>query len=208
VKFLTYLILFLTACRPELATPVTTKEEKNAIIDKTVKLEGGYVNNPNDSGGPTKYGITLRTLQNYRNDPNLGANDVKKLTKEEAKDIYGKLYFDDAGVGSLPKSIQDFMFDMNVHHGMGRSTKILQESLNELGADIAVDGGLGPATKGALDDYLGDSEDGDERDRKEKALRRQLLRRRKEFVRKLAKRRPKDKEFLTGWLNRINKFEV
>ena len=49
------------------------------------KAAGGYADNPADPGGPTNYGITLATLRAYEGDPNLTAEDVKKLTPAVAR---------------------------------------------------------------------------------------------------------------------------
>ena len=46
------------------------------IIDIVIKHEGGYVNDPTDLGGETKYGITKRFYPDV---------DIKNLTEEEAK---------------------------------------------------------------------------------------------------------------------------
>ena len=35
------------------------------IIKEIIRREGGYVNHPNDRGGPTKYGVTHKTLSRY-----------------------------------------------------------------------------------------------------------------------------------------------
>ena len=49
-----------------------------AFLD-TIGLEKGYVNDPNDPGGETKYGISKRSYPNI---------DIKNLTLAEAKVIY------------------------------------------------------------------------------------------------------------------------
>ena len=55
--------------------------EFNEIIEKVLEHEGGYVNDKDDLGGETKYGITKRFY------PNL---DIKNLSREQAKEIYKK----------------------------------------------------------------------------------------------------------------------
>ena len=50
----------------------------NEIIEKVLEHEGGYVNDPKDLGGETKYGITKRFYPDI---------DIKNLTIEQAKDI-------------------------------------------------------------------------------------------------------------------------
>ena len=50
----------------------------NEIIEKVLEHEGGYVNDPKDLGGETKYGITKRFYPDI---------DIKNLTIEQAKEI-------------------------------------------------------------------------------------------------------------------------
>ena len=45
----------------------------NKIIEKVLEHEGGYVNDPTDLGGETKYGITKRFYPDV---------DIKNLTKD------------------------------------------------------------------------------------------------------------------------------
>ena len=54
-------------------------------INHTLELEGGYVNDPNDSGGQTKYGISKKAY------PDL---DIPNLTIAQAMEIYRKDYWD------------------------------------------------------------------------------------------------------------------
>lgn len=96
--------------------------------------EGGYVNDPDDPGGETNYGITKRFY------PEL---DIKNLTKGEAKEIYMKDYY-------LPMNIdafQDFslalhLFDMGVNAGTKTAVKLLQG----IGVMLKQDGIVGPKT--------------------------------------------------------------
>ena len=113
----------------------------NEIIEKVLKHEGGYVNDPTDMGGETKYGITKRFYPDI---------DIKNLTKEQAKEIYKQDYWDKNRVESLPQELWYIFFDMCINMGRGTAVKILQRSANSKGRNIGVDGGLGPATIGAL----------------------------------------------------------
>ena len=38
---------------------------KQRVIDQIIKVEGGYVNDPSDSGGETNYGITKHVARKY-----------------------------------------------------------------------------------------------------------------------------------------------
>ena len=111
------------------------------IINKVLEHEGGYVNDPKDLGGETKYGITKRFYPDI---------DIKNLTIEQAKEIYKKDYWDRNRVESLPQNLWHIYFDMCVNMGKRTAVKVLQRAANNKGRDIDVDGGLGPATIGAL----------------------------------------------------------
>jgi lysozyme family protein len=54
-------------------------------------------------------------------------------------------------VPQMPEELKHIYFDMCVNQGRGRAVKILQRAANAKGADLVVDGGLGPKTIGALD---------------------------------------------------------
>jgi lysozyme family protein len=113
----------------------------NEIIEVVLKHEGGYVNDPKDPGGETNFGISKRAYPDV---------DMKTLTKEGAKDIYKRDYWDRNHCGDLPDELRHVYFDMCVNMGRGRATKIMQETANTKGADLKVDGGMGPKTIGAL----------------------------------------------------------
>ena len=111
------------------------------IIEKVLEHEGGYVNDPKDLGGETKYGITKRFY------PEL---NIKELTKEKAKQIYKDDYWDKNRVESLPQELWHIFFDMCVNMGRRTAVKILQRAANSKGKNIDVDGGIGPATLKAI----------------------------------------------------------
>jgi|TARA_R110000851_G_scaffold139254_1_gene276132 lysozyme family protein len=111
------------------------------IIEIVLHHEGGYVNDPDDPGGETNFGIAKRSHPDV---------DIKNLTKDGAKKIYKKHYWDRNKVESLSEELRHIYFDMCVNQGRGRAVKILQQSANAKGANLKVDGGLGPKTIGAL----------------------------------------------------------
>ena len=112
------------------------------IIEIVLKHEGGYVNDPKDPGGETNFGIAKRSHPD---------EDIKNLTIEYAKRIYYQDYWMKNRVPQLPDELKHIYFDMCVNQGRGRAVKILQRAANAKGADLKVDGGLGPKTLGALD---------------------------------------------------------
>ena len=114
---------------------LTTFDE---IIEQVIKHEGGLVDDPNDAGGLTNFGISKRAYPD---------EDIKELTVERAKELYKRDYWDRFKCGQLPDRIRHIYFDMCVNMGGGRATKILQEACNSKNSNkIDVDGGIGKNT--------------------------------------------------------------
>jgi lysozyme family protein len=84
----------------------------------TSKWEGGYVHDPVDPGGETKYGISKRAYPDI---------DIKSLTLQEAGLIYERDYWEKAGCPSMEKSQAIVMFDAAVNCGVGRARSWLKE---------------------------------------------------------------------------------
>ena len=122
------------------------------IAREIVAREGGYVNDPDDPGGATKYGVTLGTMKrlglDLTGDGRVSDADVRRLTAERAAAIYVEHYFRGPGIDRLPEALQPSVFDMYVNAG-ANAVKVLQRLLNEMGHDMAVDGAIGPMTVAA-----------------------------------------------------------
>jgi len=109
-------------------------------------FEGGYVNDPMDPGGETKYGISKR----YNPDV-----DVANLTVNGAKVIYYNKYWLPMRLDSLESgSVAEEMFDAGAGpNGPGMAIKIAQGAISLLGRKVVVDGKIGPQTIAALNAY-------------------------------------------------------
>lgn len=119
----------------------------NEIAREIVAREGGYVNDPDDPGGATNYGVTIHTMRrlglDLNGDGKVSAQDVKRLTADKAVKIFIDHYFIKPQINELPEVIQPSVFDMYVNAG-GNALKILQKLFVNLGLDVTVDGALGP----------------------------------------------------------------
>ncbi|WP_234889504.1 glycosyl hydrolase 108 family protein [Sinorhizobium meliloti] len=74
--------------------------------------EGGYSNVKEDrGGGPTKYGVTHRTLAAHRGGKSVTADQVKGMSREEAVDIYQRLFWPQCGGDLLPPGLDYAVFD-------------------------------------------------------------------------------------------------
>ena len=117
----------------------------DACMPFIFKAEGGYSDNPADPGGPTNFGITLATLRAYEGNPNLTADNVKKLTPAVAKEIYRTAYWNRMQCGALPAGL-----DLEVL--TSASTPVRLESVKTLQKMVGVtqDGSVGPITLAAV----------------------------------------------------------
>ena len=114
----------------------------NEIIEQVLEHEGGYVNDPDDAGGETNFGIAKRWYPSV---------DIKNLTKEQAKHIYHTDYWKPAKCDSVPPQLRHIYFDMCVNFGRKGAVKVLQQAANSKTRNkIEVDGGMGPATLKAI----------------------------------------------------------
>lgn len=133
------------------------------VINGVIDREGEkFTNDLKDLGGPTKFGITLGTLQRSRGAP-VTATDVEKLTRNEAFAIYEWLFVQKPGFDraiAVDPLIGEELVDMGVNMGPAIAVTLLQRMLNALNneeqlyADVRVDGDLGPGTLEALRAYL------------------------------------------------------
>lgn len=110
-------------------------EPFDTAVTAVLGYEGGYVNDPNDPGGETNWGISKRAY------PNL---DIKNLTRDGAIQIYRRDYWDALGCDRFPPVIAIALFDAAVNQGPVAAVRILQRALG-----VAVDGVIGPQTLAA-----------------------------------------------------------
>ncbi|WP_375228015.1 holin-associated N-acetylmuramidase [Roseobacter sp. S98] len=137
------------------------------IATEIVAREGGFVNDPDDPGGATNFGVTIHTMRrlglDLNRDGSVNVTDVRALTKEQAVEIFEKHYFRKPLIEKLPQPLHATVFDMYVNAG-GNAVRILQRLLRDMGHDLVVDGVLGSKTIGAAQaawmeapDYLADA---------------------------------------------------
>jgi lysozyme family protein len=169
------------------------------MIDDVIRREGGFVDHPHDRGGPTNFGITQATLSRHLGRP-AGVADVRRLSRATAREIYRREYFERPRIGQLPARIQPFVLDAAVNHGPGQAIRFVQRVCNGAGfGPLAVDGACGPRTSLAAADAaraMGDW------------LLAALVEERRNFYLALVERRPEQRVFLDGWLNRLAEFDV
>lgn len=106
--------------------------------------EGGFVDHPSDPGGATNKGITIANFRRYVK-PNGTVADLRKLTTEQAKTVYRRMYWDAVHGAELPDGVDFAVFDFAVNSGPPRAAKYLQAI-----AGVSQDGRIGPATLKAV----------------------------------------------------------
>lgn len=150
----------------------------------------GYVNDPDDRGGATNYGITQGTYDAWRASQGLESISVKRLTRWEVAKIYEARYWVDGQCDRILERGREKLalahMDACVNHGLTPAAKMLQAALR-----VVVDGVIGPKTLAAV-------AEADEL----RVIGRYLIRR-AAFYRTLAERRPTSRKFLYGWLARL-----
>jgi lysozyme family protein len=161
----------------------------NAIIDAILEREGGFVNHPNDKGGPTNHGITLETLQGYLKRP-CTIGDIKNLTEEDARKIYQTLYISRPGFWVIQDPLlKGIVVDLGVNSGPELATKMLQRVLG-----VEDDGIFGDDTRKAL--------------AKENphAIATKMVAARGRLFASILHDHPEQRVFAAGWMNRLSEF--
>jgi lysozyme family protein len=194
-----------------------------AAVTKLLGVEGGYVDDPKDRGGATKYGISLRFLAaegqfdangdgfadfDLDMDGDIDGKDIRMLTLGDARLLYLKFFWRPLDIESLPRPIGEMVFDQAVNGGAMAAKKMLQQAINtclrkaaivrQRDGLLAVDGAIGPVTRGRLQAVL-----------QYPALGmpalveayRDAVRNR---YRAIVARNPSQKRFLAGWLARAD----
>ena len=166
----------------------------NSIIDKNLEHEGGYVNNKNDRGGETKYGITGPFMEDFKYAlPSGKTIPIEDLTVDDAKKLY-KAMWDRYNLGYVrDKDVAYVIFDYMINTFYHTAAKRVQEILNTRGAALKVDGYLGEKSLNAIH----------ESDRK--WLIDEVLKNRQYHHRKDVNENPVQLKFYAGWMNRLNK---
>jgi lysozyme family protein len=125
---------------------MSEQEAFEKAVAKTLDREGGYIFDPDDPGGETKFGISKRSY------PTL---NIKALTKEQAIAIYRRDYWDRGGYGMLAhERLAAKLFDLAVNMGPRQAHRLLQRAINATTPwAVTVDGLLGPKTMEAVNEH-------------------------------------------------------
>tara|TARA_R110002126_G_scaffold114999_1_gene253715 strand:+ start:2257 stop:2799 length:543 start_codon:yes stop_codon:yes gene_type:complete len=159
--------------------------EFEKALKRILKHEGGYVNDPLDSGGMTNLGVTKRVWEEFVGHP-VSEADMRALTPEKVGSMYKMKYWNSSYCEVLPKGLDYVVFDFAVNAGTGRSVKTLQQAIG-----CVADGVIGPKTMAAINDA------------EPKDLIAKFSDARADFYQGIVARKPDQTRFIKGWLNRV-----
>ena len=189
-----------------------------AAFARLLFSEGGFVDDPADHGGATKYGISLRFLKaeggfdddhdaiadfDLDMDGDIDGQDIRKLTIGDARYLYLKCFWNALDCDSFPAPIGEMLFDQGVNGGNAAAKKLLQTALNTVLRDhryrtiaLKVDGDLGELSRTVFASMFARHPD-EVADAYREAV--------KDRYMAIVRRNPSQAKFLKGWLNRADR---
>lgn len=171
-------------------------------VEYVLNNEGGFIDNQNDWGGITNFGISLRFLKNipfdlrkkyFIFDPEITGDTIKNLTHDQAKAIYKGEFWDHAPFESIMRQVHaNYIFDMAVNMGISPAIKCVQRacwSVLKRWELLPDDGILGQQTLSMIN-------------QSGIFLLPPIRAERGNYYLRLVEKQPENKEFLNGWYNR------
>lgn len=156
---------------------------------KLIECEGGFVDHPEDKGGPTNLGITLNTYRQYCGEDKT-VKDLRNMSYGTWQNIMKDMYWDKCLADRIDnQAVAEITVDWCINSGMVGLKKV-QEI-----AGCKPDGVAGAKTLAAINGA--DQED----------LFNRIVAARRQFYHNIVKRNPSQKVFINGWMNRLDKFK-
>lgn len=134
------------------------------MVEHVFAHEGGYIDHPNDPGGATNFGVSLRALRALESadladwdldgDGDIDADDMKLMTKAKARAFYQRHFWSDAHEELMAPVHAGKLFDMGVNMGKRQAGRIFQRMVARFDDFVIVDGLVGPKTVAAANDLI------------------------------------------------------
>ena len=158
-------------------------------FERVIIFEGEYSDDPLDSGGRTKYGITEAVARNFGYE-----GEMKDLSLEKAKMIYKKGYWNKNRCDEFASyKMAELVFDCGVNMGNNTAILLLQRAYNLLSErGIEEDGLIGPETLNAVNTF-----------KYERDLAFWYLVFRVERYKNIVKNNSSQRRFIRGWGRRV-----
>ena len=168
--------------------------DSSKLVPFILSKEGGYSNDKDDKGGPTKHGITLATWRKVGYDKNgdgvINEKDIKLLTEDDFHRVFKKNYWDACKADQIKdQSVANLLVDFAYNSGVTRVSKFIQKIVG-----VTVDGIIGSKTIQAINNYP----------RGQRQLFAALRQRRINYLNGIVIANPTQKKFYNGWMNRVN----
>lgn len=174
----------------------------------TAPCEGELSDHPADRGGITKYGVSIKFLQDQASTQKgrdtldrmgiilpITKDTVKNLSRNQAEDLFRWVFWNPLRLDMLPQRPATLIYDMAVNHGERRAVILAQRGYNTCvgiyGLKLEEDGILGPKTRAAM---MHDTD----------AILRAVISARKDFYRAIVANDATQEANLRGWMNRAN----
>lgn len=111
------------------------KQNRELAFKLIVQVEGDeYTNDPNDPGGPSKYGVTLATARKLGFDKDcdgdVDENDVMLLDKDDAEEAFFSLYWEPVMADNLADGLDILVADLCYNSGLGRVRELFNPDIN------------------------------------------------------------------------------
>lgn len=160
-----------------------------SAISKVLLEEGGYVDHPDDRGGPTNYGITIGTLSDFLG-KEATKKEVKNLDIDTVRKIYKQNYWDRLKLNHIIDSrFADILFDQAVNRGTRRVAEQVQKMVG-----VKQDGVIGPITLKAINNM----------DSKKMMI--DFVKSTQDAYVSIVVNNPSQLVFLSGWIKRTHRF--
>ena len=117
-------------------------------VNHLLELEGGFVNDPDDRGGATNYGVSLRYLRLTQPDAN--CDTIRNLTKADAIHLYYTDWWKRYRLDEVHPAASSKLLEVLVHMGPRAGARVVQSACVSLGEELKTDGYLGSLSIGSI----------------------------------------------------------